>query len=70
MNINNADTESFESTLISEEINGHDTIMLVNSGSVANIIDYDFFKEIRTKEQNRILLSGTTRSQQQSTGGC
>ena len=50
MVINNVNTKSFESTLIPGKISGNDTTMLVDSGSVANIIDYDFFKEIRTKE--------------------
>ena len=51
--INKVDTKSFESTLILRKINEHDTTMLVDSRSVANITDYNFFKEIRTKE-NRI----------------
>ena len=61
MVINNVDTESFKSTLISGKINGYDITMLVDSGSVAKFIDYDFFKETRTKE-NIILFSKTTRS--------
>ena len=50
MVINNVDSKSFECTLIPGKIKRHDTNMLVDSGSVANIIDYHFFKEIRTKE--------------------
>ena len=72
MVINNVNTKLFESTLIPAKINGHDTNMLVDSGSVANIIDYGFFKKIRPKENriesSSVELIGTNSSQQEVVG--
>ena len=73
MVINNVNAESFESTLISVETNRHETTMLIDSGSVASIIDYDFFKEIRAKENkiesSSVKLLGNNSTQLEVVGG-
>ena len=73
MVINNVNAESFESTLIPVKTNRHETTMLIDSGSVASIIDYDFFKEIRAKENkiesSLVKLLGNNSTQLEVVGG-
>lgn len=73
MVINNVNAESFESTLIPVKTNRHKTTMLIDSGSVARIIDYDFFKEIRAKENkiesSSVKLLGNNSTQLEVVGG-
>ena len=73
MVINNVNAEAFESTLIPEKTNKHETTMLIDSESAASIIDYDFFKEIRAKENkiesSLVKLLGNNSTQLEVVGG-
>ena len=73
MVINNVNAESFESTLIPVKTNRYETTMLIDSGSVASIIDYDFLKEIRAKENkiesSSVKLLGNNSTQLEVVGG-
>ena len=49
---NNISQNSMLSTMIKGSINGYISAMLIDSGSVANIIDYNLFEKIKTMSNN------------------